>query len=582
MRTEDWGEIGFDSVLSTSFQGESMAEVSGKHALAELLRQEGVEYIFGNPGTTELPLMDVLAQRDDLRYILSLHEGVALAMAAGYAEASGKIGVSNFHVAPGLGNALGLIYTAYMGRTPILVTAGQQDRRMQLEEPLLWGDLVQMARPYTKWSYEISRPEDLPQAVRRAIKVAMTPPTGPVFLSLPMDVLEASVDLDLSPTTRPDLRAGPLPELLSQAAEVLCAAQNPTIIVGDRVSKAGALAETVALAETLGARVYGEPQANSVAFPSDHPLFAGVLPGLSQGIRRALEPADVILVIGLNLFQPFLYTARGPLPDGMAVVQIDSDAWEVAKTYPVKVGILADPKAAMAQLTPLLRQRMTAARQDAARQRLETERELRLQERRSLESRTAEDDAKEPMSPLVLMREVAHALPDDAVVVNESITAGGTLRAWLKLKDDKSFLQAKGGGLGFGLPAVVGVKLALPQRPVVGLIGEGSAMYAIQGLWTAAHYDLPAVFVICNNAQYRILKSGLLAFRSEPAKQGKFVGMDLVQPEIDFVALAESLGVPAERVTKLKDVGPALQQALSRPGPALIDIPIDRSVRPLF
>jgi benzoylformate decarboxylase len=582
MRTEDWGEIGFDSVLSTSFQGESMAEVSGKHALAELLRQEGVEYIFGNPGTTELPLMDVLAQRDDLRYILSLHEGVALAMAAGYAEASGKIGVSNFHVAPGLGNALGLIYTAYMGRTPILVTAGQQDRRMQLEEPLLWGDLVQMARPYTKWSYEISRPEDLPQAVRRAIKVAMTPPTGPVFLSLPMDVLEASVDLDLSPTTRPDLRAGPLPELLSQAAEVLCAAQNPTIIVGDRVSKAGALAETVALAETLGARVYGEPQANSVAFPSDHPLFAGVLPGLSQGIRRALEPADVILVIGLNLFQPFLYTARGPLPDGMAVVQIDSDAWEVAKTYPVKVGILADPKAAMAQLTPLLRQRMTAARQDAARQRLETERELRLQERRSLESRTAEDDAKEPMSPLVLMREVAHALPDDAVVVNESITAGGTLRAWLKLKDDKSFLQAKGGGLGFGLPAVVGVKLALPQRPVVGLIGEGSAMYAIQGLWTAAHYDLPAVFVICNNAQYRILKSGLLAFRSEPAKQGKFVGMDLVQPEIDFVALAESLGVPAERVTKVKDVGPALQQALSRPGPALIDIPIDRSVRPLF
>jgi benzoylformate decarboxylase len=559
-----------------------MAEVSGKHALAELLRQEGVEYIFGNPGTTELPLMDVLAQRDDLRYILSLHEGVALAMAAGYAEASGKIGVSNFHVAPGLGNALGLIYTAYMGRTPMLVTAGQQDRRMQLEEPLLWGDLVQMARPYTKWSYEISRPEDLPQAVRRAIKVAMTPPTGPVFLALPMDVLEASVDLDLSPTTRPDLRTGPLPELLSQAAEVLCAAQNPTIIVGDRVSKAGALAETVELAEMLGARVYGEPQANSVAFPSDHPLFAGVLPGLSQGIRRALEPADVVLVIGLNLFQPFLYTARGPLPDGMAVVQIDSDPWEVAKTYPVKVGILADPKAAMAQLTPLLRQHMTAARQDAARQRLETERELRLQERRSLESRTAEDDAKEPMSPLVLMREVAHALPYDAVVVNESITAGGTLRAWLKLKDDKSFFQAKGGGLGFGLPAVVGVKLALPQRPVVGLIGEGSAMYAIQGLWTAAHYDVPVVFVICNNAQYRILKSGLLAFRSEPAKQGKFVGMDLVQPEIDFVALAKSLGVAAERVTQPKDVGPALQQALSRPGPSLIDIPIDRSVRALF
>jgi benzoylformate decarboxylase len=559
-----------------------MAHISGKHALAEVLRQEGVEYIFGNPGTTELPLMDELAQRDDLRYILSLHEGVAMAMAAGYAEAAGKIGVGNFHVAPGLGNALGLVYTAYMGRTPLLVTAGQQDRRMQLEEPLLWGDLVQMARPYTKWAYEISRTEDLPQAVRRAIKVAMTPPAGPVFLSLPMDILEASADLDLSPAVRPDLRAGPLPDLLAQAADVLCAAKTPTIIVGDRVSKSVALAEAVELAETLGARVYAEPQANSVAFPSDHPLFAGVLPGLSQGIRRALEPADVLLVIGLNLFQPFLYTARGPMPDGMTVVHIDADPWEVGKTYPVRVGILADPRAALAQLTPLLRRQMTAAQKEAASQRVQAEHELRLQERRSLESRTAEDDAKDPMSPLVLMREIAHALPADAVVVNESVTAGGTLRAWLKLKDEKSFFQAKGGGLGFGLPAVVGVKLALPQRPVVGLIGEGSAMYAIQGLWTAAHYELPVVFVICNNAQYRILKSGLLAFRSEPAKQGKFVGMDLIQPEIDFVALAESLGVAAERVTQSKDVGPALQQALSRSGPSLLDIPIDRSVRALF
>jgi benzoylformate decarboxylase len=559
-----------------------MAQIAGKHALAELLRQEGVEYIFGNPGTTELPLMDVLAQRDDIRYILSLHEGVALAMAAGYAEASGKLGVTNFHVAPGLGNALGLIYTAYMSRTPLLVTAGQQDRRMQLEEPLLWGDLVQMARPYTKWSYEVPDPAALPRAVRRAIKMAMTPPAGPVFLSLPMDVLEASSDVDLSPSSRPDLRPGPIPELLERAAEVLCAAKNPTIVVGDRVSKSGALSETVALAETLGARVYGEPQANSIAFPPEHPLFAGVLPSLSQGVRRALEPADVLLVIGLNLFQPFLYTSGGPLPAGIMVVQIDSDAWEVGKNYPVQVGILSDPKVALAQLTPQLRQRMTMAQQEAAKRRLDSERGLRLEERRSLQSRTAEDDAKEPMSALVLMREIAQALPADAVVVNESVTAGGTLRAWLKLKDEKSFFQAKGGGLGFGLPAAVGVKLALPDRPVVGLIGEGSAMYAIQGLWTAAHNELQVVFVICNNAQYRILKAGLLAFRSEPAKQGKFVGMDLIHPEIDFVQLAESLGVSAERVTKSKEVGPALQQALSRPGPSLIDIPIDRSVRALF
>jgi len=559
-----------------------MAEISGKHALAALLRQEGVEYIFGNPGTSELPLMDVLAQRDDIRYILSLHEGVALAMAAGYAEASGKIGVTNFHVAPGLGNALGLIYTATMSRTPLLVTAGQQDRRLQLEEPLLWGDLVQMARPLTKWAYEVPRPEDLPRAVRRAIKVAMTPPTGPVFLALPMDVLEASAELDLAPAPRPDLRPGPLPELLAQAAAVLCAANNPTMIVGDRVAKSGAIAEAVALAESLGARVYGEPQANRAAFPAEHPLFAGVLPSLSQAIRRALEPADVLLIIGLNLFQPFLYIPKGPLPEGATVVHIDSDPWEVGKNYPVQVGVLSDPKAALAQLLPLLNQRLTSVQKEAAQRRLASERELRLQERKGLEARAAEDEDADPMSPIVLMRELAGALPDDAVVVNESVTSGGTLRAWFRLKDEHSFFQAKGGGLGFGLPAAVGVKLALPHRPVVGLVGEGSAMYAIQGLWTAAHYDLPVVFVICNNAQYRILKAGLLAFRSEPAKQGKFIGMDLVQPEIDFVKLAESMGVAAQRITKAQEVGPALRQALSRRCPSLIDVPLDRSVKALF
>jgi benzoylformate decarboxylase len=559
-----------------------MVQISGKHAVAELLRQEGVEYIFGNPGTSELPLMDVLAQRDDIRYILSLHEGVALAMAAGYAEASGNIGVTNFHVAPGLGNAIGLIYTASVSRTPLLVTAGQQDRRMQLEEPLLWGDLVRMAQPHTKWAYEVPRPDDLPRAVRRAIKVAMTPPTGPVFLALPMDVLEETADVDLSPATRPNLCPGPLPELLAGAAEILCSSKNPTLIVGDRVSKSSALAEAVALAETLGARVYAEPQANTTAFPSEHPLFAGVLPGLSQGIRRALEPADVLLVVGLNLFQPFLYAPKGPLPEVATVVHIDSDPWEVGKNYPVKIGVLSDPKAALAQLVPLVRQRLTATQQGAARQRLESERALRVQERKSLEARAAEEESKEPMSPMVLMREVAQALPADAVVVNESVTAGSTLRAWLKLKDEKSFFQAKGGGLGFGLPAVVGVKLALPDRPVVGLIGEGSAMYAVQGLWTAAHYELPVVFMICNNAQYRILKSGLLAFRSEPAKQGKFVGMDLIQPEIDFVTLAQSMGVAAERISTPQEVGPALKQALSRRGPSLIDVPIDRSVKALF
>ncbi len=559
-----------------------MALMAGKQAILDLLRQEGVEYIFGNPGTTELPLMDGLAARDDFTYILGLQEGVVMALAGGYAQVSGKIGVVNVHVAPGLGNALGLMYTASMTRVPLLVTAGQQDSRIQLEEPLLWGNLTKMAEPYTKWSYEIQRVEDLPQAVRRAMKVALTPPAGPVFLSLPMDVLSASADLDLEAPPRPLLRTQGSVEDLQHATELLAKANTPVIIVGDQVAYSDALAEVVALAELLGARVFGEPIANTTSFPTDHPLFAGILPVFGQALRKALEPADLILAIGMNLFKPFLPSPEPVLPAGLPLIHLDSDPWEIGKNYPVEVGILSDPKAGVAALTSLLAKKLSTRHKREAQKRMERYAETQRAERESLEAHAAAEDHLEPMSPVVLMRELARHLPDNVLIMNESVTSGGTLRSFWTARDAKSYFGPKGGGLGWGLPAAIGAKLALPERPVVGLIGEGSAMYAIQGLWTAAHYQIPVCFVICNNAQYRILKGGLLAFQSETAKQGKFIGMDLTNPEIDFVTLAESLGVAAERVHQPAEVGPALQRALSRSGPSLLDVPLDRSVKALF
>ncbi|RMF85508.1 MAG: thiamine pyrophosphate-binding protein [Nitrospinota bacterium] len=559
-----------------------MGKMTGNLALLELLRQEGVRYIFGNPGTTELPLMDALAQSEDFTYILGLQEGVVMALAGGYAQASGRLGFVNVHVAPGLGNTLGLMYTAYMTRVPLLVTAGQQDRSLQLQEPLLWGNLVKMAEPYTKWAYEVQRVDDLPQAVRRAIKVAQTPPAGPVFLSLPMDVLYEATDLDLSAPPRPSLRTQGNAEDLQQAATLLAAAQSPVILVGDRVAYSEALAEVVELAELLGARVFAEPIANTTSFPTDHPLFAGFLPVFGHQIRQALDPADLILVIGMNLFKPFLPSSTPSLPPGVPLIQLDTDPWEIGKNHPVTVGILADPKAGVAALTSLLASRLSATARQKAQERRQQYGATRQAERESLEAHAAAEEDRVPMAPIVLMRELARHLPPDVVIMNESVTSGRTLREFLTCRDSKSYFGPKGGGLGWGLPATIGVKLALPERPVVGLLGEGSAMYAIQGLWTAAHYQVPVLFVICNNAQYRILKGGLLAFKSEAAKQGKFIGMDLTEPEIDFVSLAESMGVTAERVTHFQEVGPALQRALARPGPSLIDVPLDRSVKALF
>jgi benzoylformate decarboxylase len=275
-----------------------MPMMAGRQAFLEILRAAGVEYIIGNPGTTELPLMDILVEHSDLNYILTLHEGVAMAAADGYALASGKLGVVNLHVAPGLGNAMGMLYDATKTAAPLLVTAGQQDGRYAFTEPLLWGDLVRMVESMTKWAYQIERVDDLPRALRRAIKVATTPPTGPVFLGLPMDMMMAEAELDVSapPRIGPRIR-GDL-EAMQRAATLLAQARQPLIIVGDEVAKSDALTEIVAVAEALGAPVFTETVPNTTCFPSDHPLYQGPLPRTQHGVRTHLQEADVVFVVG--------------------------------------------------------------------------------------------------------------------------------------------------------------------------------------------------------------------------------------------------------------------------------------------
>ncbi|MFL5254360.1 MAG: thiamine pyrophosphate-binding protein [Rhodopila sp.] len=558
-----------------------MPMMPGKVALLELLKQEGVRVMFGNPGTTELPLMDALAVEKDIRYVLALQEAPAMAMADGYAQASSTCAIVNLHAAPGLGNAMGMLYDAQKAGAPILVTAGQHEQRFNFTEPLLWTDLPRVARPFVKWSEEVRRLEDLPRAIHRAVKTALAPPMGPVFLSLPGDILTDSADLDLGAPSRVATGIRGDAGAIARAAAAIARAKSPVIIAGDAVAQSNALAELVALAETLGAPVYDEGMASRAMFPSSHPLYRGAVVRLPAAIHGMLSQHDLLVSIGGDLFTLSLPGDIESMPENFPVVHLDTDPWELAKNYPEAVSILGEPKATLPELTEAVIKARSSAEAEAAAKRLV---HVRAEGVASLHKLHAMADAvaeRQPIHPLALMQTIGRLLPEDAVVIDETVSSGTGLRQFLKSDDAQSFYGLRGGGIGWGLPAAIGVKLALLDRPVVALIGDGSAMYTIQGLWTAAREQLRMVFVIINNTSYRILKQRTSAMRGLAAQADNYVAMDLDKPRVDFVSVAQGLGLTAHRATTLADLSDLMEQALAADGPSLIDIEVDRSWKPV-
>jgi benzoylformate decarboxylase len=555
--------------------------MSGKRAFLELLKQEGVEILFGNPGTTELPLMDALAVDNELRYVLGLQEATVIGMADGYAQASGKLAVVNLHVTPGLGNAMGMLYDAQKAGSPILVTAGQHDQDFNATEPILWADLPPIARPLVKWSAEVHRLADLPRLVHRAAKTALAPPTGPVFLSLPGDILKAEGELDLLAPTRVAANLRGDPAAVEQAAAILAQAKRPLIIAGDAVARSKAHTELVELAELLGAPVYSELVPSTASFPASHPLFRGAMTRMQGPIRKILEQYDVLFSVGGDLFTLSLPSDIEPMPKDLTLIHLDNDPWELGKNYPPQVAILGDPKATLPDIVKSVRERMSSGARAAARERLEAAKTATLAEREALKAKAREMAGATPLQPLSLLAAIGETLPKDAVVIDETISSGVGIRSLIRSDDPQSFYGLRGGGIGWGLPAALGVKLALPERPVVALVGDGSAMYTCQALWTAAHDRIAAVFVIFNNTSYRILKQRLHAHRGLAAQADRFVGMELNDPTIDFIGLARSLGVAAERAGSVHDVTDLIAQGIKSNAPLLIDVPVDRDYKPV-
>ena len=549
----------------------------GRQVLMESLVSHGVEHLFGNPGTTESPIIDSLQDYPQIRYILALHEGVALGSASYYAQACGRTGVVNLHVAPGLGNALGMLYNALKAGSPLVVTAGQQDTRMRLRAPLLGHDLAAMAAPVTKWSVQIERADELAPVLRRAFKVAHDAPSGPVFVALPIDVLAQETEEMAAAPGVLYRDAEPDPAGVAAMAAVLRSSRRPVIVAGDDVGRRQASGELVALAERLGAAVWFEGLHQHVVFPTAHPSCRGSLGFDAAAIRKALEGADAVLLVGGPFFEEVWFAPGSPFPPEAAVLQIEESPERLSRNFPLRAGLLASPAAALRALRLALEREGGTALREAAASRTAALRAQHAQEAAAQRERAGRRWDAEPIAIPRAMAEVRAALPPDAIVVDEAITASTDLARTLAFQGPGDYYGARGGGIGQALPGALGVKLAHPGRPVVAISGDGSAMYSIQALWTAAHHDLAVVFVILENREYRILKHNMDAYRQRFGEKPDrpYAHMDLTKPDLSFVDLARGMGVAAARVTRPGDLAPALGAALAANGPYLLDVVVE-------
>jgi benzoylformate decarboxylase len=554
-------------------------KMTGKRAMIEQLMADGVRHIFGNPGTTEQGFMDILQEYPQVEFMLALHEGVAVSMADVFARITRRPAFVEVHTAPGLGNAMGMMHNAAIGKTPMVIYAGHSPGRVLLQEPHLSGALVDMAKPVCKWSAEIGHAHDVPRALRRAFRTAMTPPQGPVFLSFPMDTLDAEAEMEIEPTTYTHWRGRVDASTMAEVARRLLGAKRPMLMVGDSVALADAQPEVVALAELAGLPIF-ECYASEFNVPTTHPLFLGNINFVTPGpVTATLAGCDCLLVVGAPLFQLIFPDAeKSPIPSASTLIQIDLNPWEIGKNINPDMAILADPKAALAELAEQIRRLRTPADASAVAERVAviTERTRTVRAKYHEAAKKGWDSA--PITAPRLMHEIREALPLDALVVAEAITNQPHLTAALEPDVPGRMIRIRGGGIGPGLPGTLGAQVAQPDRPVVGVCSDGAAMYSITALWTAAHHKLPVTFVMLNNAAYRILKLNMVEYLGTAARGRKFVAMDLTDPELRFDRMAESMGVRGQRVEKPEELGPALREAIAHRGPSLVDVVMESPV----
>ena len=554
-----------------------MPKMKGKRALLEMLRAERVGYIFGNPGTSESPIMDALEGFPDLKYMLTTQEGVAMGMADAYARATGKPSFVNLHIETGLANGISLLTNAYEGGTPLVLTSGNKDVRKLAEGRT---DLVEMVKQFTKWNAEVTHPEQVPSAVRRAFNEAKTPPTGPTYLAFSANALDDEAEVDIVPSAKGYSRMGPDMRALEDATEILAQASSPIMVVGHRVAQSEASAEAVRVAELIGAKVYATSYPQMI-FPTGHPQFMGQINPVLPASRELLSSGDVVLAVGTAVFSGFFYFSGHSIKPSTRLIHIDQASQEVGKSEPTDVGIIGDPKVALGELGDSLESEMSGSDREAAKGRAVSVSGEKASQNAAWQKRLNDRWDKTPMPAERMMTEIAHALPPDTIIADDSVTSHAAIHGAMEFNEPGSIYGITGGALGWGMGGAMGIKLAHPERPVVAVVGDGSAMMTVQALWTAANGNIPVVYVICNNRSYRVLKLNMDTYKTQVLKEesprSKYLGMDFPIP-LNIAGIAEAIGVYGQKIEDPAELAPAMRHALELGKPAVLDVVIDGSV----
>jgi benzoylformate decarboxylase len=558
-----------------------MDRKTGRFKIIEQFIADGMTYMFGNPGTVEQGFLDALSAYPEMKYILTLQESVALMMGDGYARATRRPALVQIHSSPGLGNTIGALYQAMRGHAPLVVIGGDAGLKYLPMEAQMFGDLVAFAKPVTKWSTLVTDSDSVLRTLRRAVKIAATAPMGPVYVCLPADVLDMPAVEAVEPTPIPSTRVVPDDSFIQEAGVLLANAQKPMIFIGDGVAYSEGQAELTKVGELLGAEVWGV-DSGELNISYAHPLYQGQtghmfgsssLPMTSKG--------DVNLVCGTYML-PEVFPHLGNIfaPEAK-IIHIDLNAYEIAKNHRVDLGVVSDPKLTLAKLAAALGTIMTPKQKERAKKRAA---EISMAKEKKMKAELEADRAIRgdvPLHASRFMEELAEQLPDDAVIFDEALTCSPELTRYIPPTKPGYFFQTRGGSLGVGIPGALGLKLAYPDKTVLGFAGDGGSMYTIQALWTAAHHNIGAKFVICNNQSYMLLKLNILQYWRDQIGEPEHEfprSFDLSHPVIDFAALAKSMGVPGVRVEKPEQVGTAIRQALTYNGPFLIDLLVTEHV----
>ena len=549
--------------------------MSGKQAVLEMLKAEGIEYIFGNPGTSEGPLIDMLGDYPEFKYIMALQESVAMGMGESFARSTEKTSFVSLHVDSGLANGIALMLDALNTGTPMVVTSANYDSRKINETKT---DLAELVRPVTKWAVELDLPDQIPSVLRRAFNEANSHPKGPVYVGFTANALEGIADMNIVPSGKVHDEVIPSPTGILEAAKLLSQAKNPALMVGDRVSDDNAISESVNIAELLGMAVF-QSRGAEVSFPTTHPQYQGMHSLRSQESRESLKEFDVILTVGMDTLDELFYWGDVILDESQKLIHIDPIPGRVGRSEPTDVGIISNCKTGLAELISEVSKTVDQNIVKARKAQVVSD---ALSQKEAYEESVKAKWNSTPMSPARMMYELSNAIPKNSIVVDDSISNRAAMRHYFPATERNDIRGVRGQSIGGGIGATMGTQCAFPDRPVFGVLGDGSTMMTIQGLWTAANDKIPCIFVICNNGMYRVLKTNFNVYQKEILNEPEPAGDNLLYSDFvtpfNLCTIAEGMGLHSERVTDPNEIAGAVDRALASGGPALLDIVIDGKI----